>query len=372
MTDQPTSHLDAFWQRLYRKQSSLEQFGEHSFANTGITPDPDHHAWIAPLHQCGVVQVTGADSETFLQGQLTIDVAQLAERECGFAAHCDAKGRMHANFLLYRQSENRFWLQLPLSTAAIACQSLAKYAVFSKVEVSDISSEVFCIGFAPQDYIADLVREHDALARTDVLVWRHGLASLILPRSACEELLAWQKQTGIAWQGSARWQQLAIDAGIGFVEAETSGEFIPQMLNMDCLDGISFTKGCYTGQEIIARMKYRGNVKRRCFPFAAEFSDFEIGHELRTQATIDLASAVKPGASITGSEGKNCGLVVNAVTNSLGACRGLAVIKLDHKPAPVPESAKDGPELSLAGVDESRKNPVPLTLNRPPYAIPIN
>ncbi|NNC55480.1 MAG: hypothetical protein HKO07_07150, partial [Pseudomonadales bacterium] len=135
MTTQHSAELDDFWQHFYSEHTSLQLFGAHSFANSGVTADPDHHAWLAPLHQFGVVQVEGADSETFLQGQLTIDIAQLHKGDCGFAAHCDAKGRMHANFFIYRQSGTCFWLQMPRSTTAIASQALAKYAVFSKAEV---------------------------------------------------------------------------------------------------------------------------------------------------------------------------------------------------------------------------------------------
>lgn len=362
MSDPCTANSDPFWQRFYSQQASLEHFGTHSFAKTGTTPDPDHHAWLAPLHQVGLLQVAGAEAQAFLQGQLTADVAQMETGATALAAHCDPKGRMHANFLLHRRAEDCFWLQMPTSVLEIAGKALQKYAVFSKVAVENISEHHFSIGFAPLDYVAGLFGQDALHERAALLLWQQRLGVMVLPREALEEFASWQQRADIAWQGSARWQRMAIDAGVGFVEAITSGAFIPQMLNMDCLDGISFTKGCYTGQEIIARMKYRGSVKRRCWPFTAEIATFDIDHELRTATIFELAAAFAAGAEVSDEKGSLCGQIVNSVVNSLGATSGLLVLKQN--------AHNDSPDLFVQTSEEMHNHRVPLALAKPPYAIP--
>jgi folate-binding protein YgfZ len=119
---------------------------------------------------------------------------------------------------------------------------------------------------------------------------------------------------GLQWCGSATWEYRLITAGIAFVQPKTVGEFIPQMFNLDYLDGISFTKGCYTGQEIIARMKYRGKVKRRCYPFV----------------TSSAGSTIAAGDELFNASESLIGTIVNVVSDTENSEKkhGLAVIKV--------------------------------------------
>lgn len=362
MSGQTTFPDDPFWADFFRDNGQLELFGAHSFANTRALPDPDHHAWLAPLHQFGLLKVEGPDATRFLQGQLTADVEALETGATTFAAHCNAKGRMHANFLLHRPSEQAFWLQMHASVIDLAQAALKKYAVFSKVELEDITAQYFIAGFAPLHYIDEQIAQYSDVPLAAKLLWQDRLGSLILRREELPALLAWQASRGIAWQGSARWQEMAIEQGVGFVEASTSAAFIPQQLNMDCLDGISFTKGCYTGQEIIARLKYRGAVSRRCWPFSAELASFEIGHEARTATITELAGAFEAGSELEKEDGSVCGQLVNSVVNSFGATCGLAVFKADGQANP--------PAIAPFAVNPACKTRIPLALSELPYAIP--
>ena len=364
MTDPSPRPIDAFWQQFYAQRPELEWFNDHSFATAQATIEPDNHKCIAPLHQYGLLSVAGPDATTFLQGQLTADVTALAPGATTLAAHCDAKGRMHANFLLHKLDDNTYWLQLHQSVLGIARDALAKYAVFSKVTLAEPSSEYACFGVEPVSYAAMLV-QNQAFAQ---LVKVFSLADLItcvwLPRAELSNFLEMIGSSHTHWLGSAEWQKAAMRRGVGFIERHSSGEIIPQMLNLDCLDGISFTKGCYTGQEIIARMKYRGSVKRRCWYFSAELASFKIGKPLRTESIAELASCALPGAALYDEQGQIVGQVVNSVINSVGSACGLAIVKIAQ--------VEPGATCFLRSNTGSSDFSTPATLKPPPYAIPNN
>jgi len=142
---------------------------------------------------------------------------------------------------------------------------------------------------------------------------------------------------------------LLIEAGIGLVVAETSGEFIPQMLNMDLLDGISFNKGCYTGQEVIARLKYKGEVKRRCYRWTIH------------RDASEPALTIEPGTTVIDAEARPAGLVVCAVNNDLYT-HGLVVLKTS--------TVADDTAVFVAKSDNiDEKIPCQINAELPPYAI---
>ena len=268
-------------------------------------------AAIHPLHQLGLISLEGPDASRFLQGQLTGDLEALARGGSVLAAHCDPKGRMHSNFYLHCIADDHYLLQLPLAVVSTALMTLNKYAVFSKATLTDLSSQYAAFGFA-NTHTED--QHSDVLASLTI----NTLGSVQwIKRTAINSYISSLKILDAQWCGSAAWEYRLINAGIGFVQVETIGEFIPQMFNLDYLNGISFTKGCYTGQEIIARMKYRGKVKRRCHPFIAK--------------TIN--NTVSIGDDLLNAEGKLIGTVVSVASDIKHAATeqtfGLAVIKVD-------------------------------------------
>ncbi len=272
---------------------------------------------------------------------------------------------MHANFLLHKYADQRYWLQLPRSTIEIASKALGKYAVFSKVSIEDISAKYACFGVEPQLH-AQLLVAHETIKGLLTPFFLHDLLSSVwLPRENLDRLLVLIGEEHNHWLGSAEWQKTIMRRGLGFVESSNSGEFIPQMLNLDCLDGISFTKGCYTGQEIIARMKYRGTVKRRCWFFSVDLTAFKIDQPVRTESIAQLASCAAAGAELRDAAGRVSGQILNSVVNSLGSTCGLAVIKTAQAEAGTPLY------LHWAGA-EGQNFSIPVTLAPPPYAIPNN
>ncbi|ART80096.1 CAF17-like 4Fe-4S cluster assembly/insertion protein YgfZ [Oceanisphaera avium] len=209
-----------------------------------------------PLSDRGVISLTGDDRTKYLQGQVTCDVALLNSGEATLGGHCDSKGRLWGSFWLANLREE---LLLITNASLLERQlpELKKFAVFAKTEVVDATLQWQVYGLAGEglSYWLDQQVTGDNLWQGGVVIpvaAEHAL--LVLPKdSPAPELPIGSEQ---AWRG------LMIQAGIPELHAEHQGEYIPQMLNLQALDGISFTKGCYMGQETVARAKYRGANKK--------------------------------------------------------------------------------------------------------------
>ena len=288
-------------------------------------------AAIHPLHQLGLISIEGPDASRFLQGQLTGDLDALACGDTVLAAHCDPKGRMHSIFFLHCISETHYLLQLPLTVVSTALNALKKYAVFSKATLTDISTQYAAFGFA-NTHTED--QHSDVLASLTI----NTLGSVQwIKRTAINNYISSLKILDAQWCGSAAWEYRLINAGIGFVQVETIGEFIPQMFNLDYLNGISFTKGCYTGQEIIARMKYRGKVKRRCYPFitTAANNALVIGDECLNAEGQLIGTVVSVASDIKNISARSYGMVaikVAAAEESSLSIKGETAITITALP----------------------------------------
>lgn len=222
------------------------------------------------------LRVTGLDALKFLQGQVTCDMNLVNQDIWQRGAHCNVKGRALFSFYcaqLDRESGNDFILLMPRPTVELAQQNLKKYAVFSKVTINALS-DVQLIGLvdrgidsSPSDIESVLNLQGDS--KTTVV---HHELGVLLKLPGDRYLFAVHTDNAqSAWRQLSRhsqtagypaWDLAGIRAGMGEVEAQTSGEFLPQLLNFHLTQGISFSKGCYLGQEIVARMEYRGNLKR--------------------------------------------------------------------------------------------------------------
>lgn len=231
----------------------------------------------------GVLAIDGIDSAKFLQGQLTCNVQDITPQQAKPGAHCTHKGRMVANFQLLQYSEQHYLFVLPQETLGALQKSLAKYIVFSKAKLRDASAEFSIVGISgTQATIATaalLGTTPDQLttAQYAQCTTEKGIAICmnteqprylcLLPTTSAEQLLQALPASAISTD-CHYWHWLDIRDGMGNVRAQTIEEFIPQMLNLQQLDGISFTKGCYTGQEIVARMQYRGILKKAMYRIA--------------------------------------------------------------------------------------------------------
>ncbi|MFQ1022960.1 YgfZ/GcvT domain-containing protein [Avibacterium paragallinarum] len=222
---------------------------------------------IINLSQYRVISVQGVDAEKFLQGQLTCDVNGLADGQSTLTAHCDPKGKMSSVFRLLRENAEQFYLIIRHALLPSALDNLKKYAVFSKVAFEAQDWQVFGI----------LDKQKCGAISADFC--------LEIEQSACAMLLNKTAQQ-IDFTGEiAQWEQAIMQAGYPILSPESQNEFIPQALNLQCIEqAISFQKGCYIGQETVARAKYRGINKRAMFLFNAQTNTpVQLGSEIEMQ-----------------------------------------------------------------------------------------
>ncbi|MFD1009273.1 tRNA-modifying protein YgfZ [Oceanisphaera ostreae] len=217
-----------------------------------------------PLSDRAVISLTGEDRAKYLQGQVTCDVEQLKLGDASLGAHCDSKGRLWASFWLASLDEQ---LVLILNHSLVERQlpELKKFAVFAKAEVADTSEKWQVFGLAGEGLSQWLNEQLDG---SDNLTPDGGV---VIPVAAEHALLLLPKESAapeLPHGDEQEWQGLMIQAGMPDMSQPHQGEYIPQMLNLQALNGISFTKGCYLGQETVARAKYRGANKKAMFILA--------------------------------------------------------------------------------------------------------
>lgn len=237
----------------------------------GTKPVDTALAW---LENEGVMQISGADAEKFLQGQITCDVAQISRGASTLGARCNPKGRMQSSFRLVRTTDTDFMLSLDGELLETQLKELSKYAVFFKASLKDVSPEWVRLGLWGTQAQSALDEGGFALpGRTnEVTVAEEGLV-IRLSEDAFELWVPSTKAAALVDSlctvaepvNIQAWTVRQIRAGMGQVTRLTYESFIPQMLNLQQLGGVSFRKGCYTGQEIVARMQYLGKLKRRMY-----------------------------------------------------------------------------------------------------------
>ncbi|WP_054085769.1 MULTISPECIES: CAF17-like 4Fe-4S cluster assembly/insertion protein YgfZ [Pseudomonas syringae group] len=230
-----------------------------------------HTAFFCTLSHEGVLAVRGVDAGKFLQGQLTCNLNYLSESQFSLGARCTQKGRMQSSFRLVFEGDGCL---LAMASELIEPQllDLRKYAVFSKSKLTDESAAWVRFGLQEGDDALgslglDLPPETGAVARADALIAIRvspARAELWVPAGQADSSRS--RLAARLTEGSLNdWLLGQIRAGIGQVFGSTREEFIPQMINLQAVGGVSFKKGCYTGQEIVARMQYLGKLKRRLY-----------------------------------------------------------------------------------------------------------
>lgn len=254
-----------------------------------------------PLTQLGVLQVEGEDAQSLLQNLLTNDVAALAIDQGQLTGLCNPKGRLLAIFLLLRRS-NGYQLILPKTMCTGLQQRLSMYILRSKVSISDASENLACIGLslAANGSVNALklpdtifqATEHD----DSVLIKYPGHQTRFLSISPSNKASTFTAElTEQNWHAAdeSNWELLDIAAGLPMILPETKEQFTTQQVNLDLVNGVSFKKGCYPGQEIVARLHYLGTPSRRMF-----------------QAEVQTSNAIIEGAEVTSKSGDIAGHVV--------------------------------------------------------------
>ncbi len=305
-----------------------------------------------PLDQFGTIEVSGDDAATFLHSQLTNDVQHLDAASARLAGYCTAKGRLLATMLAWRSGE-AIRLMLARDICASVQKRLSMFVLRAKAKLVDITDNVAVVGFAG-DVRAALSTVFDALP-DGVHVQVGGPAGTLIrvpdsmsrprylwigPRDEVEARLpALEGQLARATPGV--WDWLDIRAGEPRITQAVVEQFVPQMVNYDVIGAVNFRKGCYPGQEVVARSHYRGTIKRRT-----------------ALAHVGDAAGVIPGGEVfhSADPAQPCGMIVNAAAAPQGGFDALVEIKL---------TALDEGSVHLGAVDG------PLLVFEPlPYALP--
>lgn len=230
---------------------------------------------VADLSHFGLLRVDGPDAQKFLHAQTINDVLGLDDAHARFNGYCLPNGRLIATFLMFRH-DGSILLRLPRSLVEIVKKRLTLYALNARVEFSDMSDRLLGCGYSSPDaeaVLASVIGEipqatGDVVRYDGITVIRvagpHARFELTGPADRLKPLWSALDVTA-APVGAPAWDRLNILAGLPIIYPATSDQFLPQMVNLDLIGGVSFKKGCYPGQEIIARAQHRGQVKRRMY-----------------------------------------------------------------------------------------------------------
>ncbi|MDG1120883.1 MAG: tRNA-modifying protein YgfZ [Glaciecola sp.] len=241
--------------------------------------------WQAKLTHLGAIKVTGVDTQKYIQGQVTCNVESLLPEQWTFGAHCDFKGKMW-NFFTAFYWHDAMYLLCDRDVIPSALAELKKYGVFSKVEITDASAELAIVGAADLSPINNQLFAQIASADKSVAAKQAHIRLTLGSNDRLRHIILstdWSITDGLT-EGSLVWQALDIQAGIGSISSATSNEYVPQMLNLQSLNAIDFKKGCYMGQEVVARTKYLGKNKRAGYILSAPAAfDVAVGELLEVQ-----------------------------------------------------------------------------------------
>lgn len=220
---------------------------------------------IAELSQHGLLRISGNDALKFLQGQLTCDINEITATQTRLGAHCTPQGRIISLFRLF-WFQDAYYLQMPRELLSIATAALKKYAVFFKVSLEDASSDLKQVGYLGEALDTFPEAIDAAVTRADILIicvpGDVPRYEIIGKEQAIDAL---KQQLNADTQPESVWKCLDIQNNIPAIYPATCEKFLPHEINLPKLNGISFKKGCYTGQEIIARMEYRGKLKKHLY-----------------------------------------------------------------------------------------------------------
>jgi folate-binding protein YgfZ len=294
---------------------------------------------VADLSQLGVIALRGEDTATFLQGQLTNDVRTLHADGAQWSGYCSPKGRLLGNFLMWRQGED-YCLQLSGDILPGVLKRLSMFIMRAKVQGRDASDENVRLVVAGKQALAAVTAAMGTVPDTAMRaiageagqVIRLGDDKFVLSIAPERAAAVWQTlRLSATPVGAPVWDWLRLNAGIPMIVAATQEQFVPQMVNLEVIGGVSFQKGCYPGQEIVARSQYLGKLKRRMF-----------------LAHVDAEAA--PGDPLYSPDmaGQATGTVVNAAPAPTGGFDVLAVAQVESATTQTLHlKAADGAALTL-------------------------
>ena len=301
----------------------------------------DESAIVVPLSTCGLIRVAGPDATGFLNSQLTSDVSAVSPHRAQYTGYCTPKGRLLATMLLFMLNGD-LWLLLPADLAMDIAQRLRKFVLRAKVKIDVSSSELVMFGIAGPHAPTEMKDLLGVVSTREFEVTQvKALSVITLPGYRFLVVCPAEQATPTWLQLTARmhaagwnaWLLQSVRAGIATVTQVTQEDFIPQMLALERHEGVSFSKGCFPGQEIVARTRYLGNLKRNLY---------------RGQCSEPLAAGTTIVAEDTNTK---VGVVTDAAENARGDWEFLAVIQREAANSGKSLRCADGPAvMTLARV----------------------
>lgn len=337
------------WEQFLRAKGALIESGRvlHFGNPPGEVQAARDSNTIADLSHWSLIRADGKDAETFLQGQFSNDL-RLIGTTSQLHAYCNAQGRMLAILRIFRRDDALF-LQLPASLAEATLKRLRMFVLRAQVKLELVDDSLLRIGLSGPELVKELSRvslplpeENGCITQDGITILRlpgpHARTELIGPAEAIQRIWETVNATAV---GAGAWGWLDIVAGLPVVLPETVEQFVPQMANLDLVGGINFKKGCYPGQEIVARMHYLGRLKQRMY-----------------LAHLSGEACPRPGEPLFAPDfgDQAAGMVVDAQRAPAGGCDLLAVLQMSS--------------ASLGDVQLARPAGAPLTLKQLPYSFP--
>ena len=307
--------------------------------------------FVTPLTHLGLISAAGEDAAHFLHNQLSNDVEHLDASQARLAGYCSPKGRLLADLLIWKTADG-IMLQLPREIQAGIQKRLQMFVLRAKAKLSDATEQHVMLGLAGPAAASALMRWFPVLPVAIYGKVESAAGTLIRHTNAYEvpryQWITTEEQAIAAWPqlteilqaaGTDAWRLAEIDSGVPHITAATQEKFVPQMINFELIGGVNFKKGCYPGQEIVARSQYLGKLKRRML-----------------HASVN-ASSVAPGTEIFSVDDPEqpCGMVVNAERSNAQETDCLVEIKLAAAESEVRLGSASGPALSFLAL------PYPLT-----------
>ncbi len=310
------------WQKFLKDTGALITADKiESYGNT--SPPALDENLISDMSHFGLISARGEDAQTFLHNQFSNDLSQVSETRSQLSAYCNPKGRMLANFRVFKRND-AYYLRMPEALVETILKRLRMFVLMSKVSLENASDELVRFGCSGPDIEKALEPLLGTLPQTiDECIQCDDISVLRIPGAHPRfELYGGLGTMKKLWSAldkyvvpatASTWSLLDIRAGIPNILPQTSEAFVPQMTNLELVGGVSFKKGCYPGQEVVARMHYLGKLKRRMY-----------------RVHIDSDTTPEPGSELfkANTEGEPVGKLVDAQASATDGTEALAVLQI--------------------------------------------
>jgi len=345
------------WLNFLTEQGALIESANNTCTinfGDGASTETARTNFVTPLLHLGLMRASGEDAASFLHNQLSNDVQNLSDIEARLAGYCSPKGRLMASLLIWKNNEH-ILLQIPRDIQTAVQKRLSMFILRSKAKLDDASEESVTLGLAgpaaasallpwfptlPVTIYGKIDNEHGTIIRHPNAFDVPRYQWITTPERA---IIAWPHITSVLQTaGNHAWELAEIEAGVPSITSATQEQFVPQMINFELIGGVNFKKGCYPGQEIVARSQYLGKLKRRMLHASVDTEHVQPGTEVFAAADPD----------------QPCGMVVNAARTNANRSDCLVEIKLAAVEGEIHLGNANGPLLTFLPLPYELTDPV--------------